>query len=201
MALTRKMLKAMGIDEEKIEQIIEAHAEAVDALKEKAEANTEAAKKLADVQKELDNARNDLEAMKKDSFKVKYDAVKEEFEEYKKGIEAKETHATKKEIAKEILKKAGINEKRIEAVLKVYDIDGIEVEDGKAKDEEKRINDVKTEWADFVVTTQTKGVNPANPPAHGGDAKKTKDEIMAITDRSERRAAIAQNLELFGGNK
>jgi hypothetical protein len=34
MALTRKMLKAMGIEEEKIEQIIEAHAETVDGLKE-----------------------------------------------------------------------------------------------------------------------------------------------------------------------
>ena len=33
MALTRKMLKAMGIEEEKIDQIIEAHTETVDALK------------------------------------------------------------------------------------------------------------------------------------------------------------------------
>ena len=33
MALTRKMLKAMGIEEDKIEQIIEAHSETVDSLK------------------------------------------------------------------------------------------------------------------------------------------------------------------------
>ena len=33
MSLTRKMLKAMGIEEEKIDQIIEAHSETVDALK------------------------------------------------------------------------------------------------------------------------------------------------------------------------
>ena len=33
MALTRKMLKAMGIEDEKIDQIIEAHTETVDALK------------------------------------------------------------------------------------------------------------------------------------------------------------------------
>ena len=32
MSLTRKMLKAMGIDEEKVDQIIETHAETVDAL-------------------------------------------------------------------------------------------------------------------------------------------------------------------------
>ena len=35
MTLTRKMLKAMGIEEEKIDQIIEAHAETVDGLNEK----------------------------------------------------------------------------------------------------------------------------------------------------------------------
>lgn len=35
MALTRKMLKAMGIEDEKIDQIIEEHAESVNALKAK----------------------------------------------------------------------------------------------------------------------------------------------------------------------
>ena len=34
-SLTRKMLKAMGIEDEKIDQIIEAHSETVDALKER----------------------------------------------------------------------------------------------------------------------------------------------------------------------
>ena len=33
MALTRKMLKAMGIEDEKIEQIIEEHVESIDGLK------------------------------------------------------------------------------------------------------------------------------------------------------------------------
>ena len=32
MALTRKMLKAMGIEDEKIDQIIEAHTETTDPL-------------------------------------------------------------------------------------------------------------------------------------------------------------------------
>lgn len=36
MALTRKMLRAMGIKDEKADEIIEAHSETVDALKQKA---------------------------------------------------------------------------------------------------------------------------------------------------------------------
>ena len=44
MALTRKMLKAMGIEDEKIDQIIEAHTETTDALKQQRdEAKAEAA--------------------------------------------------------------------------------------------------------------------------------------------------------------
>lgn len=201
MAITRKMLKAMGIEEEKIEQIIEAHTETVEGLKEKAEENAEAVKNLAKVQKELDDAKKDIEAMKKDSFKVKYDAIKEEFEEYKNGIEKKETRNAKEKAYRELLKEAGINEKRIEAVLKVSDVDGVELEDGKIKDAAKLTENIKNEWADFIVKTETKGADPATPPAHSGSGAKTKDEIMAIKDRSERRAAIAENLELFGGNK
>ena len=33
MAFTRKMLKALGIEEDKIDQIMDAHVEVVDALK------------------------------------------------------------------------------------------------------------------------------------------------------------------------
>ena len=60
MALTRKMLKAMGIEEEKIEQIIEAHAETVDTLKEQRDTLKADSDKLAEVQKELDKAKKSL---------------------------------------------------------------------------------------------------------------------------------------------
>lgn len=65
MSLTRKMLKAMGIEEEKIEQIIEAHTETVDALK----AYKEDADKLKNVQRELD----DLKAAGDGGYKEKYE--------------------------------------------------------------------------------------------------------------------------------
>ena len=57
MAFTRKMLKAMGIEDEKIDQIIDAHSETVDALKADRDAYKEDAAKLAAVQKELDELK------------------------------------------------------------------------------------------------------------------------------------------------
>ena len=57
MAMTRKFLKAMGIEEDQIEQIIEAHTETVSALKDERDSYKEDAEKLADVQKELNTAK------------------------------------------------------------------------------------------------------------------------------------------------
>ena len=54
MALTRKMLKAMGIEDEKIDQIIEEHAESVNALKAQRDELKEAAGKADGYKKELD---------------------------------------------------------------------------------------------------------------------------------------------------
>ena len=59
MALTRKMLKAMSIEDEKIDQIVDAHTESIDALKEERDTYKADAEKLAAVQKELDNLKKD----------------------------------------------------------------------------------------------------------------------------------------------
>jgi len=94
MALTRKMLKAMGIEDDKIDQIIEAHSETVDGLKTDLKKYEEDAKVLPDIRKQLEKAQADLEAGKKDSYKVKYDALKEDFEKFK-------TNRHKKKITKQ----------------------------------------------------------------------------------------------------
>ena len=61
------MLKAMNIEEEKIDQIIDAHSETVDALKAERDGFKEDAAKLAAVQKELD----ELKAKGDDGYKAK----------------------------------------------------------------------------------------------------------------------------------
>ena len=61
MALTRKMLKAMGIEDEKIDQIIEAHAETTEALKAERDAAQQAAKENENAQKELEDLKANTE--------------------------------------------------------------------------------------------------------------------------------------------
>lgn len=196
MSLTRKMLKAMGIEEEKIDQIIEAHSETVDSLKADRDSYKEDAEKLKDVQKELD----DLKAKGDDGWKEKHDRLKEEFDQYKNDVQAKETKAAKEAAYRAILKDANLSEKGIEKAIKYAEWDKIELdEDGKLKGANDHIKAVRDEWAEYVTTTTTTGAKTSTPPANnGGKTGKTKEEIMAIRDPAVRQAEIAKNPEAFG---
>jgi hypothetical protein len=136
-----------------------------------------------------------------EKWKTKYDALKEEFTTYKNDISAKESAESKEKAYRELLTKAGVSEKRLATVIKASkpDIDALELgEDGKFKDADKLIENIKTEWADFITTTETKGASTATPPTNNGGGKMTKADIMKIKDTSERQKAIAENHELFG---
>ena len=196
MSLTRKMLKAMGIEEEKIEQIIEAHSETVDSLKADRDIYKEDAEKLKDVQKKLD----DLKAKGDDGWKEKHDRLKDEFDQYKNDVQAKETKAAKEAAYRAVLKDANLSEKGIEKAIKYAEWDKIELgEDGKLKGANDHIKAVREEWAEYVTTTTTTGAKTSTPPANNGTGTgKTKEEIMAIKDGAVRRAEMAKNPHLFG---
>ena len=136
-----------------------------------------------------------------EKWKTKYDALKDEFEGYKKDISAKESEAARSNAYKALLKEAGVSEKRLETVLKAEkpNISGLEMgDDGKFKDSEKILEGIKTEWADFITTTETKGADTPKPPKNDGKGTVTKEDILKIKDTSERQKAIAENHELFG---
>ena len=202
MAFTRKFLSAMGIEADKVDEIINAHVEVVDGLKEERDNFKKDAEKLADVEKELNKAKEKLakngegETVSKED----YDKLKQEYDDYKADIAAKNTRTEKENAFRELLKSVGVSEKRFNAIIKVSDIDGLELDkDGKIKDADERTNNIKTEWADFIETTTTKGAKTANPPANNGKGTgKTKEEIMAIKDGAMRRQAMVDNPHLFG---
>lgn len=205
-SLTRKFLEALNVEEKAQDQIIDMHSEVLKAIIAERDKYKEDAEKLPEIQKQLDKYKEaEKEAEKngeKNPYKVKYDALKEEFENYKKDISAKETKSKKESAYKQLLKDAGVSEKRIDAVLKVSDVDSIEFDDeGKVKDADKLTASIKEEWSDFIQTTQTKGASVANPPeANNGNGKTyaSKKDVMAIKDPVERQQAIADNHALFG---
>lgn len=196
MSLTRKMLKAMGIEEEKIDQIIEAHTETVDGFKEKLNDYKDKAEKYDGVKKELDELKEG-----DNDWQKKYEKEHSDFEAYKTDITAKETKRTKEHAVREFLKSAGVSEKRLDAVIKVTNLDDFELDkDGKIKDADKHTETVKTEWADFIETTTTQGASTATPPVNNGGTKMTKADIYAKDENGryklsteERQKALVEN--------
>lgn len=178
------MLKAMGIEEEKIDQIIEAHSETVDGLKEDINKYKADAEQLATVQKELD----DLKAAGDGGYKEKYEKEKKAFEDFKTAQTEKETKQAKEKAYTEFLKSVGVSEKRIPSIIKVTDLNAVELEGDKVKDAEKLTESVKTEWADFIETSNTNGANTNTPPANNQNnsddpSKMTMEQYIAYRNK------------------
>lgn len=135
-----------------------------------------------------------------EKWKTKYEALKNEFNDYKGEQTKKESRAAKERAYRELLKAAGISEKRIDAVLKVSDVDGVELDDkGSIKGADELTKSVKSEWADFIVTTTMKGADTANPPANTGspmtkaDIYKKDEKGRYVMSTAERQKALEEN--------
>lgn len=192
MALTRKLLKSLGLEDEKIESIIEAHGETVEGLKQKLEKAEAETAKVKDLTAQLNNANEKL-AKSGDAAKVQAD-----FDAYKEEIAKEKATASKRAAADALLKEAGYARESVRGlILRTIDLDKWEADDkGGIKDADAFKQSIKADYADLVSTTQTTGTPPANPPT-GGKVTMTKAEIGKITDPVERRAAIAANLDQF----
>lgn len=195
MALTRKLLKGMGLSEEQIDSIIDAHTDSLEGLQSKVKSLEAEAAEAKDLKKELEDLKGGKD------WKAEHDKVKKELDDYRAEQQGKELSAKKRAAYKALLEKGNIDPKRIETVLKADrdKIEALELDDkGEAKDADKLTEAIKADWSDFVTTTVKRGVNNAKPPKTEGGGAMTKEEIMAIKDTAQRQAAIAEHHELFG---
>lgn len=168
MALTRKFLRALGIDDDKIEEIINAHLETVNPLKDERDTLKERADHAAELQKQVEELT--ANGAGTEDLKRKYEDEHKAFEDYKAEVEKGKSEAAKKSAYRKLLESAGIDPKRIDSVLRVSDVDAVEVgDDGAIVDAEKLTEQIKNDWSDFVMTTGTTGQSVDTPPAsqHG----------------------------------
>lgn len=184
MALTRRMLTALGIEPDKIDQIIESHTETVEGLKNEAADLREKAAKAEDLEKKVE----ELEAARpKEDWETKYGELNTEFEAYKAHVSAEKAKAEKARLYRAILAEAGIDQKRLDAIMRVTDLDGIEVADGKIADEEAVRARVAEEWAAFIPQIEERGAQVATPPQTSATDHGANPEVMArLKERHER---------------
>lgn len=123
-----------------------------------------------------------MEKNKDNPYKGQYEDLKKEFEDYKADVEAKATAAKQKTAYRKLLQNAGVNEKRIDSILKVSDTGKLEFDEkGEVKDADKTVEAIKTEWADFIVTEGKQGAGTSTPPAgNNGGAEGGKSRAAEV---------------------
>lgn len=170
MALTKKMLKAMGLTDDQIEQIFDGHEESLNVQREtiseiknkleKAEAETE---RLKNVEKDLLKANAKIEEAEETAKKLK--SLRDEYDSYKAEVVKKATKESKGKAYRKLLSAAGIPEKRHDSIVKLTDLETVEMDESgnitNAKDLSKNIAE---EWADFIVTKSEQGSSVPTPP-------------------------------------
>ena len=166
MAITRKFLKGMGLTDEQIDTIIEAHTDTVEGLKTDLSKYKTDAEKLPGVQKELD----DLKAKGDDGWKDKHDKVRKEYDDYKKDVETQKSRTAKETAVRAFYESKGITGKNLEIAMRGSraEIDGAELDGDKIKDTAALDALVSGDFAGLVAKTTTTGSTVAHPPAGGG---------------------------------
>lgn len=198
MALTRRALKAMGIEDEKIDEIITMHTETVDGLKADVEKYKADAEVLPKVQRELDT----LKAAGDGGLKDKYDKVKKEFDDYKAEVSAKETKAAKEKAVRAYYESKGITGKSLDIAIRgsSEEINALEMDGDKIKDASALDELVKGTFSGLVSTTTVRGADTATPPGNIGGGSMTKADIYKKDDHgryvmsaAERQKALMEN--------
>lgn len=189
MALTRKMLASMGIDEEKADQIIEAHAETVSALKDERDRFREEAEALPAVRQELE----ELKARGDGGYREKYEREHADFEAFKAEAERAEADREKSRLYRALLQDAGVDPRRIDSIMRVADLSEVAVEDGKLADADGLADAVREEWSDFIVQTGARPAPVDDPPAGSNDPNDKEPGSLAEALRQKYAAQSASN--------
>lgn len=198
MALTRRLLKGMGLTDEQMDTIIEAHTDTVNGLKADVEKYKADAEQLPKVQRELDT----LKAAGDGGYQAKYEKVKKDFDDYKAEISTKETKAAKEKAVRAYYESKGITGKSLDIAIRGSgaEIDALELDGDKIKDTSALEELVKSTFSGLVTTTTVEGAKTATPPANTGGGKMTKADIYKKDDHgryvmsaAERQKALIEN--------
>lgn len=185
MAVTRKLLKALGIEDEKADQILEAHTETVNEIREERDRYKADAEQLPGVQQELAELKEAAEQNANNPYKAQYENIKKQFDDYKADVAAKEVKANKVAAYRKLLAEQKVSDKLIDSILEVTHVDDLELDDkGQFKNADELKKQINEKWDGFIVKEETHGAQQYNPPgsgggAAGGGATKSRAAILA----------------------
>lgn len=174
-------------------RLVALHLGVVDPLKDDLTKYKADAEKLPDIQKQLD----DLKAAGDGGYQEKYEKEHKDFEDFKANVTAKESKAAKEKAVRAYFESKNITGANLDLAMRGCgeEMAAVELDGEKIKDT-KSLDALVDGTYKGLVSKQTVRFD-TGARFNGGGKPMTKDEIMQITDRAERRAAIAANMDLF----
>lgn len=198
MALTRRLLKGMGLTDEQMDTIIESHADTVEGLKADLAKYKADAEKLPQVQQELDA----LKAAGDGGWEEKARDWERKYTQLVTENTEKEAKAAKERAARAFFEGKGITGKSLDIAIRGSgaEIDALELDGEKIKDTSALDDLVKGTFSGLVSTTETRGAQTSNPPANNNGGAMTKTDIYKKDDHgryvlsaAERQKALMEN--------
>lgn len=198
MALTRRLLKGMGLTDEQMDTIIESHADTVEGLKAELAKYKADAEKLPQVQQELDA----LKAAGDGGWEEKARDWERKYPQLVTENTEKEAKAAKEKAVRAYYESKGITGKSLDIAMRGSgaEIAAIELENDQIKDASALDALISGDFAGLVSTTQTRGAQVTTPPANNSGNTMTKAEIYKKDDHghyilsaAERQQALMDN--------
>ncbi len=198
MALTRKWLKTLGIDDGQIEQIIAAHADTVTALKTEISTARSQSDELTSVATHRDALQQQLDALATASDDAA--RIQADYDAYKAQVEAERTLAVKHRAVLDALNAHGIH-KAAPTIARAIDLSALAIEDGTVANLDAFIDTVVAEHHWAVETTTVHGVPPIAPPTGNARSIYTRADIerMSADEINQNWAAIQASLPNIKG--
>lgn len=182
MALTRAMLKGMGLTEEQVSAIIEEHTNVTSSLKDQIKEYKVDAEKLPQIQQELDNLKNDTSASE---WEKKYNDEHASFEKYKTDVADKEKAEKIKSAYRGLLSECKVGDRHLDSIIRVTDFSNMQLNDKGSFDDVDALKEkIKDDWGGFISVKETRGAEMNNPPDGG-----KKDDESKNTGRAAQLAA------------
>lgn len=176
----KKILETHGIEESLIEAI---SSDIKKEIPKEFVSKTQYNKKITEIG-ELNEKISTLESnVGADEYKEKFESLKQEFDSYKTQLETEKINTTKQQALKEALMSSGVkNDKLANLLLKEFDIETIELEEGnKLKNGEDLIKGVRETYADFFTVQKVVGNTPPTPPSNGSQKAYSLEDLKTMT--------------------
>ena len=218
--LSRANLKAMGLEPDQVEKVLDLHGASMESAKENAKEKAKQAEealqaKITELESDLSKARAELKAAKEDDdgFESKLAAEIEAHKVTKAELEAAKTehkkavdgYAKEKEdaeidgLVKSLLGEGDESHGKmlpaaIDKALRMYDRTIVKRDkDGKLKNADEVLAHFAAEWKDFFGKSETLGVDTGSPPASNPDKRAS---YLAALDEARKNGNTTEAIRI-----